>query len=96
MPRNIDTKVKALLKSDERYRNSDKELLLAFWEKEGLYLSKTQRDVFMNCTTAESITRARRKAKEEGILGDKKIEEARYKLFENERDYRAENMEFYR
>lgn len=96
MPRNIDTKVKALLKTDEKYRNSDKELLLAFWEKEGLHLSKTQRDIFMNCTTAESITRARRKAKEEGILGSDVIEKARYAMFQDERDYRAGDMRFYR
>lgn len=96
MPRNIDTKVKALLKSDERYRNSDKELLLAFWEKEGLYLSKTQRDVFMNCTTAESITRARRKAKEEGILGSDQVEQKRYQLFEQERNERSEGTKWYR
>lgn len=96
MPRNIDSKVKGLLKSNERYRNSDKELLLAFWETEGLYLTEAQKMKFMGCTTAESITRARRKAKEEGIVGDKKVEEARYQMFESERDYRSNSIGFFR
>lgn len=41
-------------------RDSDKELLLAYWESEGLYLTAVQQEQFTNCTAAESITRQRR------------------------------------
>ena len=93
MPRNIDKRVERLLLADQSLRDSDKKLLLAFWESEGLYLSQEQKDKFMNCTTAESITRARRKAKEKGIKGSEQIEEKRYQLFEQERVDRSVNWD---
>ena len=62
--RTID-KVEILLRNDQKYRDSDKKLLLEFWRRQGFELSETQRRIFMDkCTTAESITRARRKLKE--------------------------------
>lgn len=56
--------VEEVLRDDEEARNSDKKLLLRVWEREGLYLSREQQQRFMRCTTAETITRARRNLKD--------------------------------
>jgi hypothetical protein len=60
MSKSVAPKVESLLKEFPSLRSSDKELLMAYWSEEGLELSDEQRRVFMRCTTAESITRARR------------------------------------
>lgn len=58
----VNQRVENLLKYMPELRNSDKKLLLAYWQKEGLELTQHQRDIFMGkCTVAESITRQRRK-----------------------------------
>lgn len=50
--------------SAQQLRDSDKRLLLAVWDAQGLELSRTQRQIFMDkCTPPESVTRARRKLK---------------------------------
>jgi hypothetical protein len=49
-----------LLSENEELRNSDKKLLLAYWEQQGLTLNSIQKAQYMRCTPAESITRARR------------------------------------
>ena len=56
----VRDKVEDLLANNSDNRNSDKKLMLAFWESEGLSLTEEQRRDFLNCTPAESITRARR------------------------------------
>ncbi len=57
--------VENLLRTRPDLRDSDKALLLAFWEVQGFGLSDSQRRIFMDkCTTAESITRARRALKD--------------------------------
>jgi len=56
----VRDKVSRLLTANPELRDSDKKLLLAYWEEQGLYLSESQRVTFMGCTIAESITRARR------------------------------------
>lgn len=63
-------KVKELLEADPATRDSDKKLLWAFWEFEGIFdpstdvpgMSFINKDMFQSfyCTAAESITRARR------------------------------------
>lgn len=74
-------RVENLLKYMPELRNSDKKLLLAFWEKEGLILSVDQKNKFMDCTCAESITRQRRKLK--AIYpASKEVTERRYEQFE--------------
>lgn len=57
----VHNKVEKILIQYPKTRSSDKLLLLAFWESQGLVLTPTQQQTFMNLTTpAESITRARR------------------------------------
>ena len=57
-------RVRNFLQTSQIYRDSDKVLLLDYWEKQGLVLTSTQRQIFFErCTTAESITRARRALK---------------------------------
>ena len=49
--------------------NSDKKLLLGVWDIEGLGLSQTQRQIFLDmCTPAESITRKARELTNEGKI----------------------------
>lgn len=71
-------RVESILQDDQRYRDSDKLLLLRIWQEEGLYLSGEQRQAFMNnCTVAESITRARRQLKVK-YPASEKVDQARY------------------
>lgn len=67
----INDKVALLLRANPRNRDSDKELLLAVWEFEGLHFSETQKRAFMKCTSAETITRARRALKEKYPASEK-------------------------
>lgn len=75
------SKVAELLHDKPELRNSDKKLLLEFWESEGLILSFSQRAAFMQCTPAESITRQRRLLKEQ-YPAAKEVEEKRYEQYE--------------
>lgn len=77
----LDDRVEAFLKASQVYRDSDKRLLLDYWAKEGLVLTKDQRQVFMEkCSVAESITRARRKLKHK-YPASKEVDEARFKKY---------------
>lgn len=54
-----------LLTENYEYRNSDRKLLWAVWEYQGIAGSTISKDEFLKTTvSAESITRARRKAQE--------------------------------
>lgn len=75
----VHDRVEKLL-SNARLRDSDKLLLLEFWEGEGLYLTDAQKQAFMNCTPAESITRARRSLRSK-YPGSEKVEEERFNKF---------------
>lgn len=78
----IKDRVEQSLKYNPELRDSDKKLLLHEWQKSGLHLSETQRQVFMSkCAPAESITRARRLLKSQ-YPATKEVTEARYNLFE--------------
>lgn len=78
----INDKVENLLRSEQRYRDSDKALLLAAWEIEGFYLSETQKRIFMDkCTSAETITRARRALKEK-YPASEKIDNRRFEKYQ--------------
>lgn len=81
----VHDKVEYLLKTQPRLRNSDKELLLAFWEDQGLCFSETQKKAIYACTPAESITRARRSLRSlyPGVKG---VEEKRFDKFKDFRD----------
>lgn len=78
------TKMRArvLLSQEPKLRDSDKALLLRFWQDEGLGLSDSQRRIFMEkCTPAESITRVRRALKAENLQGSEAVEEQRYNKY---------------
>lgn len=55
-------RVSNILHRSELARNSDKQLLLMYWQEQGLELSTEQQATFLlNCTGAEAVTRARRR-----------------------------------
>lgn len=61
----VVARVENILQNIPETRSSDKLLLLKYWEQQGLCLNMYQRSVFLGkCTTAETITRARRALKE--------------------------------
>lgn len=73
-------RVENILKEDQDYRDSDKLLLLRYWREQGLVLTEGQINTFMRCTTAETITRARRALKDQYPASDK-VTELRYTKF---------------
>lgn len=83
------TKMRArvLLSQEPELNNSDKALMLRFWQDEGLGLSDTQKRIFMDkCTPAESITRVRRALRtEENLKGSEVVESGRYDLYKQYR-----------
>jgi len=74
------------MRESQEYRDSDKKLLLKVWETEGLFLTEAQRDKFFQCSTAESITRARRALKHKYTASDE-VDNAR---FEKYKEYKTE------
>lgn len=95
MAKKVTSRVERILKSSQKYRDSDKELLLAVWEEEGLYFSETQKTAFKSCSPAESITRARRALKNE-YPASKEIDDARYELFKQTRDEYSQGIQWWR
>lgn len=83
MSKVVKSKVRNLLAASEEYRNSDKKLLLAYWEGEGLILDAEQQRAFLLCTPAETITRRRREMRGE-YPGNKDVEDRRYELYKEE------------
>lgn len=91
-------RVENFLKTSQAYRDSDKKLLLDYWAKEGLVLTEQQRAIFMErCTTAETITRCRRKLKGK-YPASKEVNEARYEKMKDFQDEylnkRYDNLRF--
>lgn len=83
----VESRTERLLQSNPDLRNSDKKLLLAFWESEGLYLSEAQRYKFFGCTPAESITRARRALKAQ-YPASKAVDQGRFEQYvETKQEY---------
>ena len=70
-------RIEKILQEDQSYRDSDRLLLLRYWREQGLVLTEGQISTFMRCTTAETITRARRALKDQYPASDK-INEERY------------------
>lgn len=86
------TKVEQLLRDYPTTRDSDKHLLLAFWASQGLHLSRDQRDVFLrHCTTAETITRARRSLKGK-YPATKEVDDERYRKFIQYKNFNFEDL----
>lgn len=92
MSKRVNYKVEQLLKNGyktatpQQLRDSDKILLLAYWQQQGLELTGAQKAIFMrNCDIAESITRARRELKKD-YPASPKVTEERYSKFKQYRD----------
>lgn len=85
--RQAHKKVKALYGLDSNLVNSDKRLLMRFWQSEGLHLDQDQKERFMKCTPAGSITRAARFLRAEMKLEAAKpvlqIREEKFNTFRN-------------
>lgn len=73
-------KVEQLLQLRQDYRDSDKHLLLGVWASEGLHLDETQKAIFMGCTSAETVTRARRALKHK-YPASPSVDNARYNKY---------------
>jgi len=71
--------------SPQTLRDSDKVLILAVLELEGLQLTDEQKRVFMKTSTFESITRARRALKGQ-YPASKSVDDERYRKFGEYRD----------
>jgi hypothetical protein len=85
----IIDRVESFLKTNPKYRNSDRLLMLDYWYKQGLELSKEQRTIFLDkCTTPESITRARRLLMEK-YPASKEVEDERFTKFQQYKNERA-------
>lgn len=87
----VKNKVEGLLKNNKDLRSSDKKLLLEYWKTEGLYLTPDQEHKFMNCTVAESITRARRMLRAD-YPGNEQVEEKRYEKFQSARGWDFDDL----
>lgn len=61
-------------------RSSDRLLLLKYWRQQGLVLNEYQTQRFLQCTAAESITRARRELKAQYPASDK-VDNERFTKF---------------
>lgn len=76
----VHDRVDGILQKSEQCRNSDMKLLINFWYSEGLVLTDDQIKRLLNCTPAESITRARRLLRAK-YPASKAVTEERYKKF---------------
>lgn len=81
-------RTRQLLAAEQELRDSDKKLLLAYWRQQGLYLNNEQIAVFMSCTPAESITRARRELKED-YPASEAVDQARFEKFKEHKNEKA-------
>lgn len=81
-------KIENILREDPRYRDSDRQLLLRYWESQGLHLTSEQRYRFMRCTTAETITRARRALKHK-YPPSEAVDDYRFRKFQQYKNEQA-------
>jgi hypothetical protein len=67
--KNIEELEKSIIIDHPFVADDDKILLLAVWKQQGLELTPDQKTIFLSdCSSAESITRVRRKLIEMGII----------------------------
>lgn len=77
----VKERIKIVLEQKPELRDSDKKLLLYYWKRQGLELTEEQEQIFIDkCTSAESITRARRIVQEENpdLQATEEVQEARH------------------
>lgn len=90
-PNSASTYISKLLSEGFRgnvfwYRDNDRRLILKVWEKEGLVLTKEQRQKFMHDVTfPDTITRHRRELRDE-FPDSPAVFEKRHRLFVQKRD----------
>lgn len=71
--------VERVLRDQPETRSSDKKLILAVWEEQGLYLSESQKARFMSLPSTETIRRIRQKEQELGkFKADRVVKDFRY------------------
>ena len=87
----VKNKVENMLKNNVSLRSSDKKLLLEYWKTEGLHLTPEQERKFMDCTVAETITRARRMLRAD-YPGNEQVEEKRYEKFQSARGWDFDDL----
>jgi len=87
----VKDRVENILKDSYQCRDSDKKLLINFWFSEGLELSRNQIEKFLNCTPAESITRARRLLKIKYPCSPA-VDQARFERFKEYRNGGADYL----
>jgi len=75
-----NAKVERMLKDNPKLRDSDIYLLFAYWQEEGLILTDEQKLKLRDLTTAETITRIRRKLRDQ-YPGSDAVEEGRFKKY---------------
>jgi hypothetical protein len=76
--------VEKIMQEGQEYRDSDKKLLIRYWELyNGFYMTEAQKIAFMNLTPAESITRAARDLRP-FYPATPKVTEQRYDNFKRE------------
>lgn len=75
----INKIVEQLLRDNPKTRSSDKELLIAFWDSQGLCLTPAQREQFRNLPSTETVRRIRQKIQEGGLYAaDQRIRSTRH------------------
>lgn len=60
MSQHVKRQVENLMRLDQKYRDSDTELLLKIWEESGLVLNTAQRMAFREAPAADMVIRRRR------------------------------------
>lgn len=70
----VTDEVRKILATNIQARNSDRELLLAYMDNEGMDLSPKQREIFRHMPSMETVRRIRQKLQEGGhYLANKNI-----------------------
>lgn len=78
----ITQRVENILRASEKARNSDKELLVIYFQKSGMNLSEQQIDVFRKMPSTETIRRVRQSLQEQGKYpASETVNEKRYSKF---------------
>ena len=71
--------IEQLMRDNQQTRSSDKELMIAFWESQGLHLSYADKEKIRSLPTFETITRVRRKIQEGGLYqADQRVKASRH------------------
>lgn len=78
----ISEQVEGILRVSRAARNSDRELLLIYFQKFGMDLSPRQIELFRQMPSTETIRRTRQSLQEKGKYpADQAVEEARFEKY---------------